>query len=352
MSKISLLEKFYGCIAGVYVGSAMGAVVEGREYPSVEEEFGTFFELKSYAHYDKSFVRPPGTTEDGVERQKLMINAIIEKQDRINAEDLKKSWVKHMNRNAPGKISEPFESTLLKMAESDIPAVDIGKYCDYSCLCALARACHPIGLINAGDIQGAIEDVNNVGMIYQSANSAGIKWAEVTVIGIAEATKPDATLDSIMEAIYKYSDKSIISEIKSVMDKTKDCKNFRELRGAMDDIYSGEGMPYWCSYANEVVTKAVCVFNMCKGDLKNTMLSSVNMGRDTDCLCAIAAGWAGALNGISNLPDKLIEQVDYATSINPYTCAKRTICETSDSLYDAYISKINKMQEHINKMKY
>ena len=30
MSKIRLQEKFFDCLVGVYVGSAMGAVVEGR----------------------------------------------------------------------------------------------------------------------------------------------------------------------------------------------------------------------------------------------------------------------------------------------------------------------------------
>ena len=44
------------------------------------------------------------------------------------------------------------------------------------------------------------------------------------------------------------------------------------------------------------------------------------MGRDTDCVAAVAGGVAGALDGGRNLyPVKWIEQLDYATSINPYT---------------------------------
>ena len=89
---VSLREKFFGCIAGCHIGSAMGAPVEGRSWERIEKEYGTLDKLLPYHHYGKSndWTREPGTTEDGVERQKLMITAIIEKQDRINAEDLRR----------------------------------------------------------------------------------------------------------------------------------------------------------------------------------------------------------------------------------------------------------------------
>lgn len=36
-----------------------------------------------YMHYDNGRMREPGTTEDGVERQKLMITAIMENADGV-----------------------------------------------------------------------------------------------------------------------------------------------------------------------------------------------------------------------------------------------------------------------------
>ncbi|HUT46073.1 MAG TPA: ADP-ribosylglycohydrolase family protein, partial [Sedimentisphaerales bacterium] len=164
---VSLREKFFGCISGCHIGSAMGAVVEGRSWENIERQYGTLDKLLGYHHYGNSnnWMREPGTTEDGVERQKLMITAIIEKQDRIDAEDLRRAWVDHMNPNAAGLVSEPFEGALLAMARTHIPAADIGKYCDYSGLVSLSRSCHPIGLINAGDIRGAIDDVREIGQL-------------------------------------------------------------------------------------------------------------------------------------------------------------------------------------------
>ena len=85
---VGLRDKFFGCITGVHLGSSMAAPVEGWTWEKIEREHGTLEQLLSYEHYGNHWKREPGTTEDGVERQKLMITAIIEKQDRVTAEDV------------------------------------------------------------------------------------------------------------------------------------------------------------------------------------------------------------------------------------------------------------------------
>jgi ADP-ribosylglycohydrolase len=359
-SGVSLQEKFFGCIAGCHIGSAMGAPVEGWPYERIEREYGLLDKPLSYTAYGKrDWVREPGTTEDGVERQKLMITAIIEKQDRINAEDLRRAWVDHMNPNAAGLVSEPFEGPLLAMAKTHIPAADIGKYCDYSGLVSLARSCHPIGLINAGDVRGAIDDIRQVGQLYNTANSRGILWAEVTVVAIAAATKPGATVDSVLGAVFDNCDKvdtrffrpaGIRGELDRALKLTADCTDVRDMRRKFDSVYSGTGLVYAQSYANEIVTKAICVLRMTKGNTWEAMKAGINMGRDTDCLAAVAGGISGALSGGASIPKDVVKQVDYATSLNPHTNSKRTLRESSDDLYNAFRARLSRMDTYFNEM--
>jgi hypothetical protein len=47
---------------------------------------------------------------------------------------------------------------------------------------------------------------------------------------------------------------------------------------------------------------------------------------------------------------ELIKQVDYATSVNPYTNSKRTLEETSDGLYNAFKSRLKKMKTFADEM--
>jgi len=348
---VSLREKFFGCIAGAHIGSAMGAAVEGWTYDKIEVKYGTLDRLLPYEHYNNGWIREPGTTEDGIERQKLMITAIIEKGDRVNAEDVRQAWLKHIKPESAGMVSEPFEAVLLAMAKSGIPARDLGRYCDYSGLNSFARSCHPIGLINAGDMESAREDVLEVGQLYQTTNSRGLQWAVVTGVAIAAATRPDATVDSVLGAIFDYCHPDmVVKELDRGLKHTANCKDFRELRKAFDSVYGGYGIPYAMSYANEVVTKAVCIFRMVNGNTRDAMIAAVNLGRDTDCIAAIASGISGALTGADSLPREYIEQVDYATKLNIYTNSQRTLREHADGLYNAWLNRMNKLKKYIRLM--
>jgi len=358
-SGVTLREKFFGCIAGCHIGSAMGAPVEGWPYERTEKQYGTLDRLLPYQHYGNGWNREPGTTEDGVERQKLMIAAIIEKQDRVTAADVRAAWIHHMNPKAAGLVSEPFEGALLAMARSPMPASDIGRYCDYSGLISVARSCHPIGLINAGDIAAAKRDIHDVGQLYNTANSRGIRWAEVTAVGIAAATMPKATVDSVIGAILDNCDKAdpaferpvgVRGELERGLKLTAGASDFRDMRKRFDSLYSGSGIPYAQSYANEVCTKAICIFRMVRGNTWEAMKAAVNFGRDTDCLASVSAGLSGSLTGAGSIPRELIEQVDRATSLNPHTCSKRTLRETSDALYEAYKARLKRMRSLVEEM--
>ena len=347
---VSLREKFYGCICGVHIGSSMGAAVEGWPYSEIEAKYQTLAELLPYEHYGNGWTRQRGTTEDGVERQKLMITAIMRKGGRVTAEDIRNVWKTEIREDAPGNVSEPFEGILLAIAKTGIPAADIGRYCDYAGLNSFARACHPIGLINAGDPESAAADVLETGQLYQTAGSRGLKWACVTAVAVAAAATPGATIESVMEAIYRHCDRQVTDEIASRLEITAGCKDFRELRAAFDGIYNGIGMPYSMSFANEVVTKGICVFKMTRGDTRQAIISAVNLGRDTDCIAAVAGGVSGALSGADSVPAEWIGQVDAATQVNPFTNAKRTLRENADGLYEAFLKRLRDMRQYCELM--
>jgi ADP-ribosylglycohydrolase len=122
------------------------------------------------------------------------------------------------------------------------------------------------------------------------------------------------------------------------------------MREAFDEVYSGRGTPYAFSSANEVVTKAVCVFRMTKGNVRDAIVAAVNMGRDTDCLAAISAGIAGALTGASSIPEEWVRQVDYATTLNRFTNSQRTLRDHADGLYGAFRARLHRMRAYADEM--
>ena len=344
-SRVKLKEKFHGCVAASFVGSAMGAQVRDWEWQKIEEKYGV---LDKLLPYERGWNREAGTTEDGVERQKLLITAIMEKKNRVTAEDVRKVWLRDIKPESYGMLSEPFEKHLYEIAKSVVPARDFGRYADFSGLDTFAHSCHPVGLINAGDPVHTKEDIFELGQMYHINNGRSVNWAMVVGVAVSEALKPGATVDSVIGKVFDLCHPDLVlKELDKQLKYSEDCKDFKELRVAFDTEYYGHGMPNPYYFANEVVTKAICVFRMVGGDPKEAIIASVNFGRDTSCLAAISAGISGALSGAA-IPEEWVKQVDVATGLNKYTCSKLTIRETSDGMYEAYKGRLNKLSQLID----
>ena len=117
----------------------------------------------------------------------------------------------------------------------------------------------------------------------------------------------------------------------------------REAAGAVSAGYSRR-------YAPEVVAKGVCIFRMVKGNAKDAIIASANMGRETASVAAIAGGLCGALSGTGSIPDEWIKQVDQAASANKYTNNRRTLRESADGLHKAFQARLGRMKAHYEKM--
>jgi len=361
----TLREKFRGCIAGSWTGSAMGAAVEGWSREAVKEKYGFLDRLLPYSHYthETKWQRLPGTTDDGIERHKLIATAISEKQDRILAHDLVAIWLRDLDPEKMVYKQERFDRSLVELARAGVPPSELGRLWPYPNVVSLARGSHPLGLINAGDPQGAADDCFEVGKVYMGETAFGMRWAALYNAAIAEACKPEATVESVLEtakrfvhyraeggSLYALYD-TIEMEVTRALELAEKHTDPMEMRDEFYQHYEGgDYFNYGMSQANEIVSKGIAVFAISKGDPKEAILTSVNFGRDTDCLAAISGGLAGALSGPGRLPKEWIDQVNEATRQDPYTNNRRTIEETADGLFVAFQARGKRLGEYLKLM--
>lgn len=359
---LSLRNKFEGCIAGSWVGSAMGAPMEGASREAIREAHGYIDRLLPYG-YTEDWQRPPGTTEDGIERQKLIATAIIEKQDRIRAHDLIAVWLRDLDAKKVARKQEGFDLALLALARAGAPPAELGRLWPFPNVVSMARASHPLGLINAGDPRGAADDAFEVGQVYMSQISFGLRWAALYDAAIAEACKPNATVESVLEAARHFaryraetgtlyaSYDTIEQEVDHALELARKHADPMEMAEEFYEFYyGGDYFNYGQSQANEIVAKGLAVFALARGNPKEAILAAVNFGRDTDCLAAIAGGLSGALNGPEALPAEWIDQVNQATQKDPYTNSKRTIQQTAEKLYAAFEARRKKLHGYLELM--
>lgn len=344
---VSLYDKVYGCLAASRVGSAMGAAVEGWSPERIKEVHGYVDRLLPYKHYTQRGIdweRLPGTTEDGIERQKLMTQAVIDKQDRITAEDLYKTVVEVTDLDKMWYMTQPEDLRVIKLMKCGVPGIEAGRLSGWHDL-NFNRATQPIGLINACDPDGAVRDVLDIGRLFYAPTDRALIWAGIYDAAIAEACVPDATVDSVVEAALRYAENDWMRrEIERALEIARQFDDPMAMRDEFYKHYNGIGIPYAAAHANETVCKGLAVFLNVKGDAKEAVLVGTNFGRDTDCLAATAGGLAGAFSGIGALPEEWVRQVDEATMANPYTNIQVTIKDHADGLYAALQSRAKKMR--------
>ena len=72
---IILQDKFFGCICGCHIGSAMGAPVEGMTYEEIDRKYGYVDGYLPYQHYGNGWDRDPYQTVVGRLRRRPMAGA-------------------------------------------------------------------------------------------------------------------------------------------------------------------------------------------------------------------------------------------------------------------------------------
>jgi ADP-ribosylglycohydrolase len=327
-------DRILGCLAASQIGSAMGAAVEGWPWQVVRERYGRLEELLPYEHYQNGWQRPPGTTEDGIERQRVFLRAIRRARGRPTADDVAAVWREEVDSEKAAWCMEPFDRQLIRLAKAGVPASELGRFNPYTDLVSLSRSCHPIGLINAGDPVQAARDVHAVGRVLQQPLGDGLAWAGVVAAGIAAAFLPDATVDSVLEAARDAGGPALLGEIRRALEVTEHAKDPLAMRERFDTFYSGHGTTYAVSHANEIVSKALAIFRAVKGGPREAIVTAVNFGRDTDCLAAVAGGLAGAMSGLADLQPEWLAQLDAATEVNPYTNLKLSLEAQAHMVWD------------------
>ena len=361
-----LYKKILGSYAGSSIGAAMGAAVEwiclpNGGYKAIEDKLGWVEDLLPWTQQER-VVRywnsprlqyyhmecPAGMTEDGTELKYLTAMAIIEKKGRITVHDLAEQWRQKIRREHIGYLINPhivIYYDRLKAGDemTRLHPGDIGTGSYWPGMVDVQMMISPVGIINAGDPEQAALDAFNVGSIMQSRIGFGLDLAAAVCAAVAEGFKPDATVDSVIEASKRYVAKPVQEVIDEAIDIAIRYPDLKSVRQPFFDKYSWlpafDGM--------EVLAEALACFYIAKGDVRQAIIGGANFGRDTDCIAAVAGAIAGSFSGSDALPPAWIETVDRAVASSPYTLQDRSLHEMASGLYEAVLNNASRLRNQL-----
>lgn len=358
----TLYDKIYGCNAAGTIGNSMGDVTEGLTWRQIEERYGFVDRMLPQEkrehvrktdwgppfHY-KAHSRPPGMTEDGHERHRLMCEAIIRKGGRVTVWDVARAWMDMIDESKFGYLLGPQDQVILMSLRAGIPPHEVGRYAAWPGFIGTSKMIEPIGLVNACDPYQAALDAHDVGRLKDVQGRVGRpgNWAlEVAAgiaAGVAEGMKRDATVGGVIDTVLGALSVVPRDEVEEGLRWAKEHKDWRELRPLYDERYRGHPI----SNAVEILSSALAVFSLVDGDPKEAILASVNFGRDCDCRAYVAGGLSAALRGTSTIPQEWIGVIENELPSDPYTVSRRSLKETADGLYAAALNTLNEAKRQV-----
>ncbi len=335
MNKDKLLGKTFACLAASAIGDSMGAPVEGWHYTAIQEKYGILDDLVPDLGIHLIGIKgvPYQSTDDTVLRN-LIVKTIVKKNGRITAYDLAEIWLTEMNP----RETNPLDTIAFMKLASGFPAREVGEGFPVCISATLGIA--PIGIVNACDPRNASLDAFDVASLSQWKE--GKETAMAIAAGVAEAFRPNATIDSIIDATKKHSSPKVAARIDKAIQIAKKYKEPLDVipeyyekmlvedgwekiikanslfKGILDENKISMGC-----HALELVPVALGMFYLSKGNALKAMIGSVNYGRDCDGIAGFAGGLAATLNGSEEIPQQMAEKVNKANNFDLMEMAKQ-----------------------------
>jgi ADP-ribosylglycohydrolase len=357
-----LFRRIYGCEAAGAIANSMGDVTEGMSWRQIEKRYGLVDKLLAqdkkgsrrtqrfgpdwvrHAHH-----RPPGMTEDGFERHRLCTSAILKKGGRISLEDLAGTWVEDINPDNFGYLLGPQDQVIYNLLRTGLPPWEVGRYAAWPAFIGTSKMIMPVGMVNACRPDAAARDALVLGQIKDVKGRPGNYALEVCAsiaAATAEALRPNATVDSVIETALAQLPKEPRREVEQGLNWARKAKNWKELRPLYEKRYEGKRI----SNAVEVLSGGLACFLMADGQPRQAIIYAVNLGRDTDCKAYVAGGLAGALRGIEAIPSEWVETVEKQVVNDPYTVSRRTARQAAEGLYQACVNEMQKVRTAVSEI--
>lgn len=341
----TLLDGARGCICGLAVGDAMGGSTEGHPPEAIRERFGgwvtefvgPFDEDWRTARPVSPFHKGHGHVTDDTLMTLALANVYRTVRDHLSAFDM----ADHLIPEIADKViylpeleretvlvnrlfyAEKYLLLRLRHAHVDPREAGVGNVVN----CGAAMYMSPVGIVNAGHPEGAYGEAIEIAGAHQS--SFGREAAGVMAAAVAEALRPGATVDSVVEVCLGLAHDGTRAAIHAVVDAARGCSGWEEaipvLRDAVrpfdtvGEIYRDPELdarkPSRLN-AIEELPVALGMLIATGGDYVGTMLGGVNYGRDSDSIAQMGGAVAGALHGESVVPKAWVDRITEANRRN------------------------------------
>ena len=334
-----LLKKIQGCLYGGAIGDAMGAPAEWRMPDEIQARYGYITDLVEAWDEANTRGRGHGRYTDDTHMVQLLSHCYLEHGDHLDAHEflrrivpkmaLEDRWIPERGRHMPlvERLFYPEKWLYIRwLANADPRYAGVGNMVN----CGAAMYAAPVGIVNACDPLRAYQEAIDIFSAHQY--SFGLEAAGVMAACVAEAFKPKASIESIIDAALSVAKDGTAACIAAIADRATTLTDWREAIGPLREVMReydtspddakanrGNGTNNWNpsrEHSIEEVPIALGFLVVTGGDFEETIFGGTNYGRDNDSIAGMGGAIAGALHGVGALRPDWVEQINSANRID------------------------------------
>ena len=334
-----LLRKVQGCLYGAAIGDAMGGPAEWHSPEQIQERYGTITDFVENWDGPTDTGKGDGRYTDDSHMVQLLSRAYIAQGDHLDAYSFSRHmvpmltdptrWVPERGRHMPliERLFYPEKWLYMRfLANANPREAGIGNMVN----CGAAMYAAPVGIVNAGDPLQAYREGLDVFSAHQ--HSYGLEAAAVMAACVAEAFKPDASVDSIIGVALAVAKDGTRNAIAAVVELARQYDDWqaaiaplravmRRYDGSAEDGKGDRGnhTNNWTpsrEHSIEELPIALGFLVVTGGDYEGTVFGATNYGRDNDSIAGMGGAIAGALQGVEALRPNWIVTINSANQID------------------------------------
>ncbi len=314
----SLLDKAYGCLAGLALGDAMGCPTEFLTPEEIAAEYGWVEGLVAAPARHPHAVLPVGRVTDDTE-QALALAEVYLRDGRMSAASVAQAmldWAEAQKEHLALYLG-PSTQRALEALRAGADPRESGRAGKTN---GAAMRVAPVGIVHAGDFEGALADAVEASIPTHGATLA-LSAAVAVACAVSEALREDATLDEVLEAGMAGAVRGrefgawvwtplLEKRIELALRLVRQAENEAQ---AMRSLYDYVGVDLTVT---ESVPTAFGLVALAEGDPMRAVCYAANIGGDTDTIGAIAGAICGALAGIESLDRVLLAEVERVNGLD------------------------------------
>ncbi|WP_116995546.1 ADP-ribosylglycohydrolase family protein [Desertimonas flava] len=341
----TLEDRSIAALAGAAIGDALGGAAEGNPPEDIQSRYGgyitgivpPFFDDWRDARPIAPYHKGDGHITDDTLMSMTLVDVYAAVRDHLDAFAMaehfvprligEKRWIPELETEAlllqRVFLAEKWMVARLHYGHVDPREAGVGNIVN----CGAAMYVAPVGIANAADPAGAYAEAIDIAGAHQS--SYGREAAGVFAATVAEAMRPGATPTTVASTAIEVAHDGTRAAIVAVVEAANGLDDWRAalpaLRAAVEPFdtvgphYRQPGLDARLPSRTKAIEElpiAIGMLLVAGGDYRESVLGSVNYGRDSDSIASMAGALAGALGGRSSLPGDWQDAVASASRVD------------------------------------